>query len=172
MAVKAFGDYELTKLGEALDIAEDATGDFFKFSDPQWKRHRYDVKTLLSLERGEISDDAFAVLTKGSRVLDGTESSTKKRDYFFICLQDHHILKALKRDRSLRLAPLLVYVLTHELVHVVRFSSFQKRFEATGQERENEEETVHRITFDILKNITLSRLDYILRAYQCHRVCR
>ena len=44
-----FRKEDMLTVSEALDIAEDRTGDYFKFSSGQWKRHRYDVKTLSQL---------------------------------------------------------------------------------------------------------------------------
>ena len=67
MAYLPFNDDDLLTLNEALDIAEDATGNFYKFSLGQWKRHRYDVKTLSSLKANEIAQQAFALLNKGAR---------------------------------------------------------------------------------------------------------
>jgi hypothetical protein len=48
-------------------------------------------------------------------------------------------LEALDRDRELGMVPLLVYVFTHELVHIVRFCNFSQRFEFHMKEREKEE---------------------------------
>jgi hypothetical protein len=172
MTFWSFKDYDLVTVGDALDIAEDATGNFYKFSTGQWKRHAYDVKTLLSLTGDEISKHAFALLNKGSSLVDdGLESKTKKRDFYFICLQDHQILKALKRDSELGLLPLLVYVFTHELVHIVRFCNFFQRFDVSESEKEKEETVVHATTFDILKDVSLPRLDYVLDSYRGHRIC-
>jgi len=95
----------------------------------------------------------------------------KKRDFYFICLQDHLILNALKRDKELGLLSLLVYIFTHELVHIVRFCSFLKRFEASGKEREKEEEIVHTKTYEILNGLQVPNLDYILDSYKGHRMC-
>ena len=171
MSFFSFEDKEIGTVGEALAVAEDKTGDYFKFSIGQWKRHQYDVKTLSSLNKHEIIPDAFAILGKGSRVTAGYESKTKKRDYYYICLQDHQIIKAIQRDKELSLFPLLVYIFTHELVHVVRFCNFLQRFEISGKDREIEEKIVHETTFGILHNLSLSKLDYILESYQNHRIC-
>ena len=99
------------------------------------------------------------------------ESKTKKRDFYFICLQDHQILEAMKRDKSLGFLSLLVYVFTHELVHVVRFSNYFQRFGVSGTEKEKEEVIVHETTFKILENLTLPKLEYVLDSYRDHRVC-
>jgi hypothetical protein len=166
-----FQNDDLLTVSEALDIAEDKTGDFFKFSFGQWKRHHYDIKTLPFLNEGEIAPHAFALLQKGSRVVNGFESKTKKRDFYMICLQDDQILKALQRDKDLESLPLLVYILTHELVHIVRFCNFFQRFEVSGESREKEEKIVHKTTFEILRDLSMPSLDYILESYQGHRIC-
>jgi len=168
----SFRQHELITVSDALDIAEDVTGNFFKTSIGQSKRYGYDVKTLSSLRQREISNFALAVLSKGKRVLNEFEPRTKTRDFYFICLQDHLVLNALRRDRDLALLPFLVYIFTHELVHIVRFCNFFQRFDATDRERAEEEEVVHSLTFDILKKSSLARLDYVLDSYESHRVCQ
>jgi hypothetical protein len=171
MVLRSFKHYDLVTISDALDIAEDATGDFYKFSWEQWKRHRYEVKTLLSLSADEISQHAFALLNKEAKPVSGFERKTKKRDFYFICLQDHQILKALSRDEELGLLPLLVYVFTHELVHIVRFCNFFQRFEVSDKERENEERVVHAAAFEILTDLSVPKLGYVLDSYRGHRIC-
>ena len=161
----------LKTVSEALEIAEDRTGDFYKYSLGQWKRHRYDVKTQCQLNEEEVVAPAFALLHKltGSALTGSTKS--RVQDFYFICLQDQQISRALERDNKLRLLPLLIYVFTHELVHIVRFCNFSERFEINGEGRDREEGIVHATTYDILKNLGLSDMDYILDAYQGHRIC-
>jgi hypothetical protein len=168
MSLSPFSRENMLTVSEALHIAEDKIGDFYKLSLRQWKRHRFSVRTLAELNDAEIIDDVFALLEKQYRtdkVLNATE------DHYFICLQDHEILKAAKRDKYLTLLPLLVYVFTHELVHIVRFCNFVQRFDAKGKDREREERIVHFTTYDILKDIAMLNLDYVLNSYQDHRVC-
>ncbi|MFO7740566.1 MAG: hypothetical protein R6V46_18965 [Desulfatiglandaceae bacterium] len=171
MAYLPFKENDILTVSEALDVAEDATGNFYKFSPGQWKRHRYDVKTLSSLSADEITQRAFAMLNRGSRLVTDFDSKTKKRDFYFICLQDHQILEALRRDSRLGLLSLLVYVFTHELVHVVRFCNFFQRFDVSGKEKEKEEAVVHDTTFKILENLNLPNLNYVLDAYEDYRIC-
>jgi hypothetical protein len=171
MIHQPFNQEDMLTVGEALDIAEDRTGDYFKFSTAQWRRHRYDVKTLAQLTDGEAVPNVFALLKKRTRTKEGIEAGSRYFDFYFICLQDHRILGALRRDRDLELLPLLVYVFTHELVHIVRFCNFSQRFEVSTKYREKEECRVHTMTYDILKELSLPRLDYILNSYQTHRVC-
>jgi len=171
MNLAPFSREDLFTAGEALHIAEDKIGDFFKFSSNQWKRHPFSVRTLAQLAETEIISDAFALLQKHASLQEGIESLPKDRDHYSICLQDHEILKALRRDRELALLPLLVYVFTHELIHIVRFCSYLQRFEVKGRERDKEERIVHLTTYEILRRISMPDLDYVLNSYQDHRVC-
>ena len=171
MNLLPFDSEALKTVLEAHDIAEDRLTNFYKFSIGQWKRHRYDVKTLHELKSEEIASNAFALLNRCARVKDDFEFKTKDWDFYFICIQDHEIRKALKSDYNLKLLPLLVYVFTHELVHIVRFCNFSQRFDVTARGRAEEERLVHEITFKILKGLSLSELDYVLASYAQHRTC-
>jgi len=170
MALWPFKREQLITVSEALEIAEDKTGDYYKFSAVQWKRHRYDVRTLSSLEPAQIVPHAFAFLDRGVRAPEEIGSPRLKREYYFICLQDHRILNALNRDKELKLLPLLVYIFTHELIHIVRFSSFLQRYEISGRDKEKEEEIVHGITHRVLKGMALPRLGHVLDSYRFHRI--
>ena len=171
MTLRSLEGVDISTVSDALGIAEEKTGDFYKFSFGQWKRHCYDVRTLPVLRDDEITSHAFALLSKCSRATSDFESRSLMRDFYFICLQDHQIIRALSRDKELRLLPLLVYVFTHELVHIVRFCNFYQRFDISGDRREEEEGIVHATTFEILEDLPLKGIEYILDAYQSHRIC-
>jgi len=166
-----FAKEKALTISEALDIAEDITGDYYKFSVDQWKRHRYDVRTGFPSRHRLVSPKAFALLSKYSSRADRLELPARKRDFYLICLQDRQILRAVRRDKNVDLLALLVYIFTHELVHIVRFCSFYQRFDAKGPSREKEERIVHSTTFDILKDLPLRNLNYILESYSDHRIC-
>lgn len=172
MGLQYFNKKQLGALSEALDIAEDMTSNYYQLSISQWKRHPFDVKTLSQLFGEDIRDNAFAILKKYIKG-DYAEAELlfKKREFYLICLQDHQILNALQRDKELKLLPLLAYVLTHELVHIVRFCKFQERFDITkGNKRSEEEQIVHQTTYEILKELSLPNLSYILGSYRPDRV--
>jgi hypothetical protein len=171
MNLQSFQGEYISTLSEALGIAEERTGDYYKFSMGQWKRHRYDVKSLPRLGIDEIRPHAFALLKKGTSVINDFESKSRERDYYFICLQDHQILEAINKDRNLLLLPLLIYIFAHELVHIVRFCNFSQRFDVSDERREKEEKLVHSTTFEILKGLSVPRMDYVLDSYQNHRIC-
>ena len=64
MAVQYFNKYHLSVVGDALDIAEDMTSNYFKLSLLHWKRNRFDIRTLSSLFGEEIKNNVFALLKK------------------------------------------------------------------------------------------------------------
>jgi len=167
-----FSAENIKTVSDALDIAEDRTGSFYKVSFDQWKRYRYGVKTLSNLNQNEIAPDfAFALLHKYSDQGKAYHPRAWKRDFYSICLQDHRILNALGRDGNLRLLPLMVYVFTHELIHIVRFCNFAQRFEVGGEDRDKEEKIVHAKTLEVLRNLSLKNLEYILDVYRDHGIC-
>ncbi len=165
MELKRFSEHELDIIHEALNIAEEATADYYKISSDSWKRLRYDVKTLRSLREDEITLEAFAQLFKYSRHPEKPPQPSRVLDFYLICLQDHVILEALSRDSRLSLAALAVYILTHELVHVVRFSRFMESFDCAGRSREKEEGIVHARTYEILGRLKWADLKPVLDSY-------
>jgi len=163
--LQQFNKEQLQTVSEALDIAEDMTSNYYRLSISQWKRHPFDLRTLAQLFGEDIRDNVFALLKKCSKT-GHIEPTQKSREFYVICLQDHQILNALQRDESLTLLPLLAYVLTHELVHIVRFCKFEERFDVQEKTRRSEEEhIVHRTTYEILKELQLPNLSQLFRYY-------
>ncbi|MDA8124258.1 MAG: hypothetical protein M0009_03605 [Deltaproteobacteria bacterium] len=70
-----------------------------------------------------------------------------------------------RANSFIRLAPLLLYIATHELVHVVRFERGEGNFDASAEERQDEEGKVHRITHHLLKPVTDSDLNLVLDCF-------
>lgn len=145
-----FHSHHKKLLQEAVVIAEEMTSDFFKLSPSHWRRARYDIATLEALEQEEISPHALALVAKYDVRPQDRHLPSAFFDFYRICLQDHNILKALEAWPGITLFPLLVYILTHELVHIVRFSQFLARFEASEGEKLQEERRVHLLTQKIL----------------------
>ena len=156
-------DKELLK--EAAVIAEEVTSDFFKLSVCHWRRARYDILTLEALRAEEISSHALALVAK----YDGCHKDRLLRsaafDFYRVCLQDHNILKTLEQVDDLSLFPLLLYIVTHELVHIVRFSQFLALFEAPEEHKQEEERRVHRLTQKILAPLPVRDLPPVMRYY-------
>ncbi len=153
-------------LCEAQVIAEEMTSDFFKLNHSHWRRSRYDILTLADLQAEEVSAHALALLARYQGRPPNRLLQSAAFDFYRICLQDHNILKALTSGRGLAPLPLFSYILTHELVHVVRFSRFQARFDATWPERLAEEARVHQLTQTILAPLNFLELAPVFQFYE------
>ena len=152
-------------LKEAAVIAEEMTFDFFKLSPAHWRRARYDILTLEGLSREEISPHAHALVAKYKGCPPNSSLQSAWFDFYRVCLQDHNILKTLEASPDLSLFPMLLYVITHELVHVIRFSQFLALFEAAEAEKAREETLVHQLTQKILAPLNFLDLPSVIRYY-------
>lgn len=164
-----FDAEEILVLAEATRIAEELISDHYKISTSQWKRYRYDIRSLRDLHAEEITDQAFAQIRRYAFPPHDKVLASRPGDYFKICLQDHVIRKALSRDAHLSLLPLATYILTHELIHVVRFARFLQRFDAPEKERDAEEARVHHETIELLKHLKLPGMEAVLSAFGAYR---
>jgi hypothetical protein len=160
-----FNPGQISLADRAFSKAEKMAGNYFRFGTTEWKARRYDVKTMAFLEEHEIREGAFAYLCKYQSRME-PEARREGFHFYRICLQDGGILNAVERAHSfIRLSPLLLYIAAHELVHVIRFEQGDGNFDATEEEKMVEEETVHRITRNLLKPVTDSDLNLVLDCF-------
>ncbi len=160
-----FRQHHKELLKEATVIAEEVTSDFFKLSPSHWRRARYDILTLEFLRAEEISPHALALVAKYDGRHQDRLLQSAVFDFYRVCLQDHNILKTLNNCRDLRLFPLLLYIVTHELVHIVRFSQFLALFETPEERKHEEEGRVHRLTQNILAPLSVRDLPPVITYY-------
>lgn len=158
---------QLIITGQALTVAEEVVADWFHLTSSSWKQYKYDVRTLKDLSKEEISPTGFAQIVRYGRP--GFPAGLRQGISYRICLQDHNILKALRREPDLKLFPLMIYVLTHELVHIVRFGTFRQFFDADQKDREIEEARVHQLTYDLLRPVKVAELSVVTDLYSNHR---
>jgi hypothetical protein len=162
-----FGQEELGLFSKALEVAEENVHDHFHLSQGFWLRHPFEVRTLADLGPEEVSSDALAQVLR-LRQPEG-ERGIRARDFFRICFQDHNFLELIQRENAFeRFLPFLTYVMVHELVHVVRFYKFMQLFDADEKQRAQEEATVHRISAEILEQVKLPHLGWVLKCYEDH----
>ena len=166
MAYSRFHQQHKELLQEATVIAEELISDYFKLSLSHWRRARYDILTLEALEQQEISPHALALVAKYHGCHRDRLLKSAVFDFYRICLQDHNILKALDACPDLSLLSLMLYIITHELVHVVRFSQFQALFEAPEEQKQEEEKRVHQLTQKILTPLNSRELPRVIRYYE------
>ncbi|MFZ2088430.1 MAG: hypothetical protein WAU47_07620 [Desulfobaccales bacterium] len=168
MEQQFFQEQHREPLREALVVAEEMTSDFFKLTSRHWLAARYDISTLAHLREEEISPYALAMVAKYDGYPPGRVLRSSSFDFYRVCLQDHNILKTLAARNDLKLFPFLCYILTHELVHIVRFSQFDARFETSPEDKRREEDRVHRLTWKILAPLNSLDLGPVIQYHQEH----
>jgi hypothetical protein len=154
----------------AVSTAEDLVCNYYKMSTSEWIRTRYDVRTLADLGRHEIVNGPFAQIIRYKGQKNNAALSSASFDFYKMCLQDHSILSALRNSRALRLLPFSLYIVTHELIHIVRFGKFLQNFDASPEEKIVEEARVHRITHDILSCVRQPGIGEVFEFYRNWRL--
>ncbi len=166
--LRQFSTGELVQVDEAVKVSEELVNNHFKMSSGQWLKNRYDIKTAKDLAPHEYVDGPVAQVMK----YEGRQKEDSLGSLSFIlykvCLQDHAILETVEDEPGLMLDPFLLYIVTHELVHVVRFSMYKQRYENKNEADVTleEEHKVHRLTHQILKPISVSGLREVFEFYR------
>jgi len=166
--LKKFTARQLLTVSQAAARAEELVSDYYKLSASGWLRSRYDVRTLKDLSPDQIIFGHFA---QTLRYVKDSHLKSSAFEIYQICLQDHTILSALKNCRmpdyrGLKLKPLLVYIVTHELIHVVRFGNFEQLLEASEYEKDREERRVHQISYEILSKQKIGDIKPVFDFYE------
>jgi hypothetical protein len=163
---ECFSSWERSCVTEAFSSAERLTGKFFDIAPEKWLSCRYDVRTLAQLENHEVNETAFAHLCKYSAPREHDRGPLGSLHFYRVCLQDNRILDAVERGSSyIKLVPLMLYIATHELVHILRFEKGESDFDMPVQERKKEEGRVDAITRSILLPRAGRELNLILDCF-------
>ena len=149
--LQRFQEGELRIVNEAVAIAEEISSNAYKMSSAEWRGRRYDIKTLADLTPDEVVHGPLAQIIRYVGRKTETSLSSSEYDFYKICLQDHTILSSLKKFPELRLLPFTLYIVTHELIHVIRFTKFLQAFDASAREKIMEEARVHEKTQAVLR---------------------
>jgi hypothetical protein len=161
-----FNPLQINIITGSVYLAEELVSDFYKLSSSQWLRKKYDIRTAADLSTDEIVNGAFAqILHYKGRPKDSSLES-KSYDFYKICLQDPSILSVIDNSPEIELFPFSLYIIIHELIHIVRFSKFLQNFYASLEEKITEEKRVHEETREILRGVKLIGLKTVLDFYQ------
>lgn len=152
---KKFNQKHIIAVNNAVTMAEELVSNYYKLSAAQWLRQKYDVKTVADLASKEIVTGPFAQIVRYKGQRPDTALGSATYDFYKICLQDHAILAALKKSDTLHIFPFTLYIITHELIHIVRFSKFLQNFNASSAEKMAEEIRVHQKTHTILEPVQI-----------------
>lgn len=161
-----FSPEQIEIVTNSTEIAEELVSDYYKMSAGQLLRSVYDIKTLADLTSDEIVQGPYAqIIRYEGKPKKGTLGSSSF-DFYKICLQDHSILSTLAGSSDIKLSPFSLYIVTHELIHVVRFKRFLQNFSASPPETMDEEKRVHDTTRDILRKTRVPGLGDVLSFYR------
>jgi len=163
--LEKFNPEQIRIVTKCVELAEELVSNYYKMSANQWLRPTYDVKTLSDLSIEETVQGPFAQIIRYVGQRKDTSLGSTTYDFYKVCLQDHAILSALSKSPKLKLFPFVLYIVTHELIHIVRFSKFLQRFDASTEEKLTEESRVHQITHDILSIAQISGMSDIFSYY-------
>jgi len=134
----------------ALDEAEERTSRYYCIPPHQWQDLPYDLLTRQDVEWEPLP---AAVLAQVRRLGQVNSRRAGSFDFYRIQLNDPSILIAATREN---LAPnlyhFLVYILTHELVHLVRLGKMIGHEKDFSESVETEENRVHHISRQILSD--------------------
>jgi hypothetical protein len=161
-----FSPEQLKVITESAAMAEELVSNHYKMSANQWLRRRYDFRTLTDLTPEEIVAGPFAQIIRYEGKKKDQSLGSSSYDFYKICLQDHHILAALADSEDLKLFPFSLYITTHELIHIVRFSKFLCNFVASSHEKMVEEARVHEKTRIILSTVSIPDMAGVLKFYE------
>jgi len=149
-------------VNRATNEAEEFTSRYYCIPPHRWQSLHYDLLTRVDYDWRPLPHWALAQLQCCR-----WEHPSKSRghEFYRIQLNDPGIINAAKREKlESNLYPFLVYILTHEMVHLVRLSTI---FDGDGDlpETGEEEDRVHRISRQILSVAGHLRLEPILSKF-------
>jgi hypothetical protein len=162
-----FTHEELREVEDAVCLAEELVSDCFKMSSGQWLRYRYDVRTARDLAPEERVDGPFAQVVGYEGRRKDTSLTSSTFTFYRICIQDQAILRTLAEKEDLLLFPFLLYIVVHELIHVVRFGRFLQIYEASSgtDAAMTEERRVHEKAHLVLRAVSVPGMAAVLDHY-------
>ncbi len=164
--LEKFNPAQMKIVNNSAAMAEEFVSDFYKMSASQWLRPKYDIKTLVDLSPDEIVHGPFAQIIRYGGQRKNSPLGSSAYDYYKICLQDQTIIATLIKSPQIKLFPFILYIVTHELIHIVRFSKFLQRFNASNEEMIEEEARVHEVTRELLLVVQVSGMKDVLKFYE------
>ncbi len=164
---KHFNRKQKKELKKALHAADKMIESYF--GDALSNPIDLEVKTAKHLEADQLSPGKYSLLMQyAGRMND----KTKKRllHFYRIAIQDHAILKAIKKNPGIKLAPFLTYIVTQQYVLIVRFTNFGVPFDnITESERIEELRLSHETTHEILEKYKVQDRNPVLDLFSAAR---
>ncbi len=123
--------------------------------ETQWSASRfYDVKTHVDSHSEEKQDGVFAKLLRFEA------SQPERPPVYRVCIQDTEIMDFIRRVKDIDLVSLFTFIMTHELLHIHRFSTGKADF--FDERKEDEEALVDSLTRLLLAKNPVTGLKNVL----------
>ncbi|MDM8535801.1 hypothetical protein QUF70_03515 [Desulfobacterales bacterium HSG17] len=164
--LKHFNEQDIKIVNDSVARAEELVSNYYKMSSSQLINLKYDIKTLTQLNEDEIVYGPFAQVIRYEVKRKGTSLGSSTYDFYKICIQDHAVLSKIKQSHEIKLFPFMLYIVVHELVHIVRFCKFLQHFDATSKEKMAEEIRVHERTREIIELSPVNDMEEVLEFYR------
>jgi hypothetical protein len=165
--LEKFSTEQIDIINNCVAMAEELVSNYYKMTASQWAAAcAYDIKTLADLSPEEIVHGPFAQVIRYKGRPKNSSLGSLTYDFYKICLQDHTILAAINNSPHIMLFPFALYIVAHELIHILRFSKFLRNFEASHEEIMAEETHVHTTTHAILKSVNVFGMEAVLKFYE------
>lgn len=153
-----FDDFQHNLVQQATTESSDHLNRFYRYAPREFFHFSYDVLTERDIPAEAMKEGVFA------ETICYTRGNTPE-EFFRIHLFDHPILGAVStRTNAPALYPFLLYILTHELIHISRLSRLGLE-NPSAEERDCEEVTVHRLTRDVLAPVASFPLEQVADLY-------
>lgn len=162
-----FDAQQLRDIHRNLETAEERLVDFYRISPREWFHYSYDLLTESDLPADFPPRDEHVlaeVLAKPSRDRIPGFMPPPRHPFYSIILFDLHILRHLDEFPERCFNRLMLYILTHELVHVIRFHH-RGDYDLPASHKPVEEQRVHELTARILTPLRDPELDIIATLY-------
>lgn len=154
-----FDPFQLRLVGEATGDSHRHLARFYQYAPREFFHFSYEVATEEDIHPEQLKTGVFAETLSYQR-------PDWPRDFFRVHLFDHPILGALgSRSELPALYPFILYILTHELIHVSRLPRIDLD-SALPADRLREEETVHRLTREVLAPAASPGLRQVAELYR------
>ncbi len=157
-----FQPVHLKILSDAVSLSEEIISDCFGLTTDYWLKNPYEVRTLKDERKATFPKGVYAHLEKYGNNWHEKFFGTDTRCLYKVLVLDPRVLRVTRGRLSLML-PFLLYVMTHELIHMVRFSRFECA--ANLEDKIDEENKVHDLTEAVLSKVKMSHLDTVINFF-------
>ena len=148
---------------DALEEAEERTSRYYCIPPFRWQSVPYDLLTLQDPEWRPLPEGMLARTRRIRR-------EQREKCFYRIELNDPGILAAAHRENlRAEIYPFLLYILTHEMVHLVRLSHILTEVEEAAVCPLGEEDRVNLVARRILAPTAHPAIERILRRFQPDR---